>query len=540
LGKTTIYEINVRLWLSALAQKYGRPILLDTVPDDEVRRLGSYGFDAIWLMGVWAQSPQGRQIALHHAALQNEYRQALPDLKEEDVLASPFAVYDYSVNRRWGGEEGLHHLRARLRDQGTRLLLDFVPNHLALDHPWTRSHPEYFVQGSPADLEQAPDSYFVVEMDGTRHILAHGRDPYFPPWTDTVQLNYMRPETRAAMLGELQRVADQCDGVRCDMAMLVTNEVFARVWGQQVPLADWREPPVPAPHPHPPLRFGYRPLRSECRQVQAGRTNLREDRGPGELPEFWSEVIPIIKEAHPGFLFVAEVYWDMERQLQRQGFDLTYDKNLYDHLRRGSPDRVRADLMADLDYQGRLLRFSENHDELRAVTAFGREKSKAAAALVATLPGACLFHDGQLEGLSIRSPVQLGRRRAEEPDPELMAFYRRLIEAVREPVFKEGDWTLLESRPAWDGNDTHHNIIAYLWTWQGERRLVAVNLGDGQSQCLVPVPMSELGGKVALLEDLLGDARYERAGDEMLTRGLYLDMPPYLAHIFRIKIKMEG
>ena len=64
-------------------------------------------------------------------------------------------------------------------------MLDFVPNHMALDHPWINEHPEYFVPGSEDELARAPQNYCRVRTAGGVKILAHGRDPYFPGWPDT-------------------------------------------------------------------------------------------------------------------------------------------------------------------------------------------------------------------------------------------------------------------------------------------------------------------------------------------------------------------
>ena len=69
-------------------------------------------------------------------------------------------------------------------------MLDFVPNHTAIDHPWVSIHPEYYVQGSEALLAGAPQNYLRVETAQGPRILAHGRDPNYPGWPDTLQLDY--------------------------------------------------------------------------------------------------------------------------------------------------------------------------------------------------------------------------------------------------------------------------------------------------------------------------------------------------------------
>ena len=110
------------------------------------------------------------------------------------------------------------------------MILDFVPNHVAPDHPWTTDRPELFVAGTDERPGAGPG---VVRRVGGR-VLANGRDPYFPAWPDVVQLNAFAPELRAAVVETLGSIADQCDGVRCDMAMLMMNDVFARTWGTRV------------------------------------------------------------------------------------------------------------------------------------------------------------------------------------------------------------------------------------------------------------------------------------------------------------------
>jgi len=387
------------------------------------------------------------------------------------------------VHKDFGGDKALARLRKRLRDRGLRLILDFVPNHMAPDHPWASKHPDYFVGGTEEQLSAQPQNYCRVE--GGR-ILAYGRDPYFDGWPDTLQLNYGNPALREAMLGELQRIASQCDGVRCDMAMLVLPDVFERTWGIAT------EP-------------------------------------------FWPGTTKSIHDKHPGFLFMAEVYWDLEWTLQQQGFDYTYDKRLYDRLAERHDQPVRGHLMAGLDFQDKLARFLENHDEPRAAATFPLEAHRPAAIITFLTPGLRFFHQGQFEGRKIRIPVHLGRGPAEPPDDEVAGFYRALLECLRDPAFREGDWRLLECRPAWDGNSTSESFIAYSWTGKdGGKRLVAVNYSDHQSQCYVPLPWTDLGGKTWGLQDRMGTAAYDRDGSDLSAKGLYLDVPAWTYHVFDV------
>jgi glycosidase len=422
--------------------------------------------------------------------LREEYARTLPDFTDEDVVGSPYAIIAYRVDPALGGDEGLADVRARLSELGLRLILDFVPNHMAIDHPWTAEHPERLVQGDNAMPAREPQNYFRAGSGEQARVFAHGRDPYFPGWPDTVQLDYRRAETRDAMTDELLCVAAKCDGVRCDMAMLVTREVFERTWGGEFDSA---------------------------------------------RAEFWPEAIGTVRAEHPDFLFMAEVYWDMEYRLQRQGFDFAYDKRLYDRMLHEGAPSVRAHLRADLSYQSSLARFIENHDEPRASEAFGPERVRAASALALTLTGLRLLHEGQLEGRRTKLSVHLGRRPQETADGALEQHYRRLLAALAQTVFHEGVWRLIEPRGAWPGNESHQNFVASLWTSGEDLRLVAVNLSNERAQCYLPLELPALAGRPWLLSDALSGAQYLRDGDGLLSPGLYLDVPAYGHHLFEIR-----
>ena len=156
-------------------------------------------------------------------------------MRDQDIGGSGFAITAYSVSAELGGDAALARLRQRLAKRGLKLMLDFVPNHMALDHPWVEDHPEYFVTGTEDLLAREPQNYVRVKRKGGDLVLAYGRDPYFPGWPDTLQLDYSNPATQEAMIRELERIAGQCDGVRCDMAMLILPEVFERTWGRRPP-----------------------------------------------------------------------------------------------------------------------------------------------------------------------------------------------------------------------------------------------------------------------------------------------------------------
>ncbi|PWC52631.1 alpha-amylase family glycosyl hydrolase [Azospirillum sp. TSO22-1] len=479
-----LYEINTRVWLRQRGVELGRPATLDDIADAELDRLAGLGFRWVWMLGVWRTGAFGRRMSLDRMDWRHEFLDALPDLEEADICGSCFAVAGYDVSPELGGDAALRRLRARLRDRGVRLMLDFVPNHTAFDHPWVRQRPDLYVQGSADDLARAPDDHARVDTEHGPAILARGRDPYFPAWPDVAQLNYGNPATRQAMQETLLAIAELCDGVRCDMAMLILPEVFQRTWGIAA------EP-------------------------------------------FWPDAIRRVRDRHPGFLFMAEVYWDLEWTVQRQGFDCAYDKRLYDRLVTRTARSVRDHLWADLGYQQGLARFLENHDEPRAAAAFPWDVHQAAAVLCYLTPGLRLFHQGQFEGVAKRVPVHLSRAPAAAPDRAVSEFYARLLGVLRQPVFHDGDWRGLEPVEAWPGNGSWDGFVAFQWTGRaGAHWIVVVNYRPDHGQCYLRCP-GMAGGRV-VLADALGSARYEREGDDLASRGLYLDMPPWGRHVFEL------
>jgi glycosidase len=234
----SLYQINTRVWMTELAHNLRRPATLDDIPDSELDRLANLGFDWLWFLSVWQTGPAGQRVSRTNPEWRAEFQETLPDLREEDIPGSGFAITGYTVSESLGGDAALARLRQRLRKRGLRLMLDFVPNHTGLDHPWVEKHPEYYIRGTEADAARAPQNYTWVKRKGGDLLLAYGRDPYFAGWPDTLQLNYGNPATQEAMIAELARIAGQCDGVRCDMAMLVLPEVFQRTWGSRWRLHD--------------------------------------------------------------------------------------------------------------------------------------------------------------------------------------------------------------------------------------------------------------------------------------------------------------
>jgi len=482
-----LYEINTRCWLREMSDRLGRPITLARVPDEEFVNWQRLGFTHIWLMGVWTTGPRARELALNEPNLRRAYDESLPGWREEDVAGSPYSIANYQVPDALGGEAGLQEFRTKLHRAGLSLILDFVPNHVGIDHPWLVEQPDLFVQ-SPMEVA---GTFAQPTPTGLRWI-AHGKDPYFPGWTDVAQLDYRRPATRDAMKEQLLSVATRCDGVRCDMAMLLLNEVFGRTW---------RDFPFSGTQPK---------------------------------TEFWSEAIPVVKKTHPDFLFLAEVYWELEACLQSLGFDYTYDKHLYDDLIRRNPVGAQRRLLeSPRGFVAASAHFLENHDEPRVAALLSFPEHRAATLVILGLPGMRFLHEGQLTGARIKVPVQLARRPLEVPQPDVQQMYETMLAASRVAAVGHGQGEILSPRAAWPGNPTGQNFIGVQWQSQPQEfDVVVVNLAPHRSQCYVPLSVPGLAEFNWSMRDLLGPETYVRAGSDLAEQGLYLDLPGYGAQLF--------
>jgi hypothetical protein len=230
---------------------------------------------------------------------------------------------------------------------------------------------------------------------------------------------------------------------------------------------------------------------------------------------------------------MAEAYWDMEWELQQQGFDYCYDKRLYDCLVHETAETIRQHLRADLNYQEKLVRFIENHDEPRAASIFCPQRLRAAAVTMATLPGTKLFHQGQFEGLQVKLPVQLGRRPSEQGTQDLHTFYLTLLEAIKPSVFRDGEWLLCELT-GWPDNARYTNLVAWCWHQGDERRLIVVNFSDLSAQARIRPPWDDLVGRAWRLTDIFSGDVYDRTGDEMSDPGLYVGLEAWGFHFFKV------
>lgn len=482
--KPIIYEINTWIWLNELSKKYRKKITLKNIPSKVFDDLASLGFNTIWLMGVWERSPAGLKIAKQHEGIMKDLREALPDLKDADISGSPYCVKDYSVDSHIGGTDGLEKTRKELASRGMRLILDFVPNHVAPDHPWVVSNPAFFINGTIKEMKKNPDNWYRAG----ENIYAKSRDPFYPPWPDILQLNVFDQDLRKAMLETLNNIAAQCDGIRCDMAMLLMNEIFAKTW---------------------PDKAAKKPEH-----------------------DFWELTIPQVKKQFPGFTFIAESYWYTEPELLNQGFDYCYDKRFYDYLQE-SAEKSRKHLSDMGTINGKLLRFLENHDEKRAANLFPIKRHIALALASLTQPGARLLHDGQLEGRTVRVPVFLSRRQDETENKDLKQFYLKLLKILQSESIRNGKWSLCEVS-GWIDNQTCLNLLVWEWLGEHENLLFVVNLSDQPAQALIKSSYPYHSGRTYQLFDVISGELFFRDSDEMNDPGLFVGLQAWGAHAFHI------
>ena len=483
-----VYEVNTWVWLAELSSREQRRVGLADVTAEDWDALCRPGITAVWLMGVWERSPVAASIFRADPHASAEYRSLLPDYVDDDVVGSAYAIRQWRVDPRLGGEAGLVAARAQLAQRGCGLMLDYVPNHVAPDHPWLADHPERFVRGTPDDLLADPAAFLSV--DGS--IVARGRDPFFPPWPDVAQLDLSAATTRQAAIDVLRMIGEHADAVRCDMAMLALTDVFARTWGS-------RPPSTP-------------------------------------VAEYWDEVIGEVHRSHPELRFVAEAYWGTEPTLLQQGFDACYDKELYDHLVASNAAAVHAHVAGDHANRCEQVRFIENHDEPRAAATFGPDAQRAAAIVVATLPGITLWHDGQFDARRSRLPVTLGRRPAEADDIELRTWYALLLAGAAR--IRRGAWQAVATT-GWPDNGSHQNLVAWSWDSPASHALVLVNLSDTAAQARAHPRWADLAEGSVTLADVLTGERFERDVDDIATNGLYVDLPPWGSHVLEVRTEVR-
>lgn len=484
----SLYEINTRVWLRRF-DPHKKEFTLADIPSGYWNKFAEDRFDYLWLMGLWKTSKSVIKKYCFEEDLVKNYKHALKDWSPEDVIGSPFAVAEYNVDPLIGNKRTLLELKSLLNKKGIRLILDFVPNHFSAQNELLLTNSGIFLSVDKKYYEEDPHTFYRP-FEEKEIYFAHGRDPFFPAWQDTVQVNFFSREAREYLTNTLLGLVKICDGVRCDMAMLALNNVFQNTWGGVLSNNGFEKP----------------------------------------FDEFWKTAIDTVKKERADFIFIAEAYWDLEWDLQQLGFDYTYDKRLTDRLKFSTPESINEHLGAEIEYQKKSLRFIENHDEERAIL-IGKERSKAAAVVISTIPGLRFYNDGQFDGKKIKLPVQLGREPEETVVAGMPEFYKTLLKITSQEIFKKGKWELLKPEISWENNFTFKNMLAWKWNLNNEWRVVVINYSDSVSTCRLKLDVRGFPEEF-VLQDLLNDKSYTRSAEEIYHSGLYVELKPFQAHIF--------
>ncbi|KDO27882.1 hypothetical protein SPRG_07154 [Saprolegnia parasitica CBS 223.65] len=485
-----IYEISTRPWLYELSLKYNRPMSLDDpsalalIQKELLALKAAYNPDYIWMMGVWQLGAYG--LNLDQTTKNDEFNSILPGWTKDDVIGSPYAVANYTCNPSIGTDDDLRALKSFLNANKMKLMLDFVPNHVAVDHPWACSQPEFLLPLDQADLgSHSCAKGPTVRPPCSARSFYTGGDYWNSGWVDTVQLNYWNPALRSAQIDTLSHIASLADGIRCDMAMSVLNREIELAWVKD-------------------NRNG-----NSCSTGSQGRMPTKFASSP-PTTEFWADAIPVLKAKYPSLFLMAENYnygftpTPEDLYLQSLGFDVTYDMDALktiDAMPIGSGKANFVNLVrASSTKYAKSVHFVENHDDNRAAgTLFNYKASaaRAAALAVTSLPGSKLFFHGQFDCNPNRLAVQLRRGVSFKPDAYCQTWFADLLQTLTDDVHTRGNWLGIDSAPfsSTDGSD----VISYKWQYNCTERLVVANYRDAWSNVRIPLAFPKIADKNTLV-----------------------------------------
>jgi len=458
---------------------------LSDIPDSEFSDLKQQGIDIVWMMGVWELGSYGLRHDRTDPALLAYYPTVLQGFTLQDVIGSPYAIVDYVTNPELGSDSDLKALRSRLNSMGLKLMLDFVPNHSAVDCPWTTSDPTYYIRAPQSNPPYDPSRYLASGI-------AYGYSGYGGAWTDTAQFNYWNMDFRKEITQQLMAVASFSDYIRCDMAYLCLNDVIKSIWANQMTFWGYQQPST----------------------------------------EFWRDAISQVKSSYD-VKFLAEVYSPWQDQLQQVGFDFTYDKSLYDRLGSGNLDDIRNYVKSTpAYYTEHSAHFVENHDEPRAAAFFGsNSRADAANSVVMTLPGMRFYFEGQENGYFNKLDVHLRRATPEPSHPGVAKYYSLFIQQISQPIFHSGSWNYRDIQ----GSGDSWRLLAWEWVYNNEKVLVVVNYSDQSGSGAIPCPLAEpVNGNDSIpVTELLTGTVYQRSAKEMASTGLFVVVDSWSTQMFQ-------
>ncbi|MCG3198685.1 MAG: hypothetical protein GHCLOJNM_03189 [bacterium] len=541
------------VWLDQLSRKYSREIhRLDQIPEEELERLARWGFNSLWLIGVWERSHASRAIKRMRG--------------NPEALASAYSLHDYEIAADLGGEAAYLDLKGRALRWGIRLASDMVPNHMGLDSRWVIEHPEWFIQVphppfpnnrfTGADLSRdgrvgvfLEDGYWdhsdaavvfkrLDRWTRESRYIYHGNDGTHMPWNDTAQLNYLLPEVREAVIQTILHVARMFSIIRFDAAMTLTKRHYQRLWFP------------------PPGHGGDIPSRSEH-----GLSRAAFDAAMPE--EFWREVVDRVAAEVPETLLLAEAFWLMEGYFVRTlGMHRVYNSAFMNMLKDEDNAKYRETLKNVLEFSPEVLKrfvnFMNNPDEKTAVEQFGKgDKYFGICMMMATLPGLPMFGHGQIEGFAEKYGMEY--RRAywnETEDGELLHRHEAEIFPLlrRRFLFSGVENFALYDFHAPEGH-VNENVFAYSNRVDADRAIIlynnsyhttsgwirestAINMGRQEETQLVRRTLTEALGigaeetRFLIFQDHAEGLEYLRSAKELAEKGLFVHLRGYQYHAF--------
>ena len=470
-----LYEISTRPWLYELSQKYGKKITkIKDIPLQELDYLHDMGIEIIWMMGVWTLGTYGLEFDQ-----KQDYSSVLPDWTKDDVIGSPYSIVEYTCNPELGTNDDLTWLKGQINNRNMKLILDFVPNHSAIDAPASITNQKLYIHAPNGKKD--PKKY-------TESGIAYGKDPYSDPWMDVIQWNYWETDTRKLMKLNLLTALKYSDGVRCDMAHLVLNDVFGNTWSEELKAWEYKKP----------------------------------------NQEFWAYAFEEVKYKYPDAILLAEVYEDWQIEiLKKLGFTYCYDKALLDKLR-GSAKDVK-EYIQNKEWDN-TVHFVENHDENRIIANVedNIEKAKAAGTIASTIGGMVFLNHGQWYGYKNKLDVHLRREASESINKNVFNYYKKLMQIIIDPAFKSSNYYYINNMTG----DKPNNFIAYIRQEGNNHYLIIINYNDENGCAEIPIYNIEGTGNIRLYE-MINDVEYTGNAETIKTKGLNVCLSGYETHIFK-------
>ncbi len=550
MPKVVMIAKNTYVWLDQLSKKYHRSITkLNEIPDEELDQLKRWGFNALWLIGLWERS-QASKIIKNWCG-------------NPEAEASAYSLYDYIIAYDLGGQEAFENLKQRALYRGIQLASDMVPNHTGIVSKWMKEHPNWYISlpyppfpsYSYSGNSLSNDSQYGVFLEdkyfnrtdaavtfkyvnyntGETKYIYHGNDGTSFPWNDTAQLNFLMKEVRESVIQTILHVSRMFPIIRFDAAMTLTKKHYQRLWFPE------------------PGTGGAIPSRAEH--------GITRDVFHDAMPEeFWREVVNRINKENPDTLLLAEAFWLLEGYFVRSlGMHRVYNSAFMNMLRDEDNAMYRLVIKNTLEFDPKILKrfvnFMNNPDEETAIKQFGDgDKYFGICTMMITMPGLPMFGHGQVEGFYEKYGMEYRRTYwNEEINLGLLQHHENIIFPLMKKryLFAEvKDFLLYDF---FIGNSVNEDVFAYSNRVGNERALViyhnkyaetkgfiknsvAFVVKDSDDKKLLQKTVGE-GLKLpkegyCIFKDAIMNLEYIRRNNDIHHQGLYVELHAYQTLVF--------